>query len=516
MSVYIKTPRVRQAIARIADWRNSAKSQAAMHLWPLIALLEKGVNSRSFTAFSEDDDRQFWDKYFRFPGETRNKRSGDSFEDGYYIEPLTATTKPSDYPHRGPSTIRVRTFKNSWQAAATTPDGNDWKLSENYVDIFIDRVLRRQDRVVLIPGFDVAIWLFRETEFQDGFSCEALLKKLQDLLRFSGSDFAKLFNSEIPPTESVFEGDRPSGESLRKQILEALVPDNPIPAARPGLMKTDERAASVLPEDDQILTEVRRLLSISSAGIILRGTAGTGKTWYAKQIAQHLAAKPEHIFEVQFHPSFGYEDFVEGYRPSKKSRSGFELVDRIFMDACKMAAAITTPVVLVIDEINRGDPSRILGELLTYIEPDYRNISFIRPFSGTKAKIPSNLVVIGTMNNFDKSISQLDLALIRRFDHIDITPSSETVEGFLKDRITQSQSDTLVKWFETLQGQLPPESGGIGHTYFKDVRHPEDIKTIWKYRMRPYCAQLLELDPDRLENVDRAFEAMFSRLVAST
>jgi 5-methylcytosine-specific restriction enzyme B len=113
------------------------------------------------------------------------------------------------------------------------------------------------------------------------------------------------------------------------------------------------------------------------------------------------------------------------------------------------------------------------------------------------------------MNQHDRSITQFDLALIRRFDHIDLVPSSEMVEDFLgkSGKFAPEQIDRIVKWFEALQRLLP---FGIGHTYFKDVARPDVLQVVWRHRMLPYCEAVLELEPERLDDVRRSFEGMFS------
>jgi 5-methylcytosine-specific restriction endonuclease McrBC GTP-binding regulatory subunit McrB len=170
--------------------------------------------------------------------------------------------------------------------------------------------------------------------------------------------------------------------------------------------------------------------------------------------------------------------------------------------------------VVIIDEINRGDPARVLGELLTYIEYGYRNVPFRTAYTGKEAAVPPNLLLIGTMNQFDRSITQLDLALVRRLDHIDLKPSGETLAGLLENSsLTSEQTDRLVAWFEDLQTILPSSSGGIGHTYFKEVKRPDQLPLIWQYRMLPYCESLLEFETQRLENAKRSFEAMYRALV---
>jgi hypothetical protein len=143
-----------------------------MHLWPLLALVGAGAKKGESVNFTEAKDVEFWDKYARYPGEAREKSIQSEFTPHYYIEPLVQADKASDYPHRSPSTIRKRTFANSWHAAAFDDSTSMWQLGNDYADIFVREVLRRGTSVHRVPVVDLAIWLFREQEFPDGSTSE--------------------------------------------------------------------------------------------------------------------------------------------------------------------------------------------------------------------------------------------------------------------------------------------------------------------------------------------------------
>lgn len=484
-----------------------------MHLWPLLAIIERGANTDSFISFEETNDYQFWDRYGRLPGETRGRTGpAGGFTDDYYIDPLIRAKKPSDYPHRSPNTIRKRTFLNSWKAAALdSQDETRWKLAKNFADIFVARVLRKDDVIHRVPIVDLAVWLFRNDEFPDDAETKALEQRFQERFRFSRSDYDKIFVFENESPDQIFTETKPADDEYRAAIEGALLSAQARLPAPPPLYTGGTAAKSAIGDDDPILQQVKELLEIGTSGVIFRGCPGTSKTWYAKQIAHYLVASPDHIHQVQFHPSYGYEDFVEGYRPDEDSRSGFRVTDKIFLAACDQARDLETPVVFIIDEINRGDPARIFGELLTYIEFGYRGDSFQRAYTGNPTSVPKNLIILGTMNQADKSITQLDLALLRRFDHIDMLPSAEILESFLQREdaeFTEEQIEIVSMWFESLQKLVP-----IGHTYFNDIRRPEQIMTVWRYRMLPYCEAVLELDEHKLEHAKKSFEGMYRRLM---
>lgn len=162
--------------------------------------------------------------------------------------------------------------------------------------------------------------------------------------------------------------------------------------------------------------------------IILQGPPGTGKTWLAKRLAYALMGQkdPQRLRAVQFHPNLSYEDFVRGWRPSGDGK--LSLVDGAFMEAVEDARNTSRPYVVVIEEINRGNPAQIFGEMLTLLEADKRYPEealelCYRKSSNERVYIPSNLYVIGTMNVADRSLALVDLALRRRFAFIDLEPN---------------------------------------------------------------------------------------------
>lgn len=497
--------RVRRALVALNEWRQNAQPQKSMHIWGLLALLEKGVSKTTFARFEESDDFAFWDRYFK----------DSSHNDNYpYVDPLTRTRRIKSHPHSNVATARKQTFENTWGAAISQVSGTvtQWKLATNYATSFKDLALRKGGVVHRAPVVDLAVWLFRGEEFPEDATARTLEERFRTRFPQDQPDYATIFEFRDEAPEQLFTDSKPSDSDYQRAIDEALLPGEGTPAPMPTPAKKSEEGT--IAPDDYVLLQVQELLGVGSSGIILRGAPGTGKTWYAHQIAQKLVKDPaKHIFKVQFHPSYGYEDFVEGYRPTERTKSGFEIVNKVFLDACGEASKTDGLVVLIIDEINRGDPARILGELLTYIERGYRGEEFHLPYSGKRSTVPPNVVVLGTMNPFDRSITELDMALVRRFDHVDLKPQSEVVGQFLEQNggFTAAQIDRVTKWFDEIQGLVSPQ--GIGHTYFKDVRRPEHLRTVWRYRILPFCESTLELDDAAKTNLIKSFEAMYADVV---
>ncbi len=163
--------------------------------------------------------------------------------------------------------------------------------------------------------------------------------------------------------------------------------------------------------------------------LILQGPPGTGKTWLAKRLAYALMRRRDDskVRAVQFHPNYSYEDFVRGWRPAGKGK--LKLVDGPFLEMIEAAKGeLTAKYIVVIEEINRGHPAQIFGELLTLLEADKRTsdaaleLSYRRKDS-ERVFIPDNLYVMGTMNIADRSIALVDLALRRRFAFITLKPT---------------------------------------------------------------------------------------------
>lgn len=235
--------------------------------------------------------------------------------------------------------------------------------------------------------------------------------------------------------------------------------------------------------------------------VILYGPPGTGKTYWAKISAQDLAAhrifgQPyDQLSREQkndiwvsnttagalvrvctFHPAYGYEDFIEGYRPETTTgeRLTFERRQGIFKSLCENASAHSEyNYYLIIDEINRGDIPRIFGELLTVMERDKRGQFILLPLSGETFSVPENVYIIGTMNTADRSIALLDTALRRRFGFIELMPDSAVLSGAVV-----GNTIPLGKWLNELNSSILIHIGRdarnlqIGHAYLLERGRP--------------------------------------------
>jgi len=492
----LRPDRIKHAVYNVYHWALTAKSQATRHMIPLLALLEKGAGSGTPIVFEEADDFAFWDKYLRL----------NDGKPKHYFNPVTRTRAEDGYPHSNAATMRKGTFWKSWGAGSSevaADKGTTWTLSPKYAEIVRDKVLTKKDEVHRIPFLDLAVLLFRNEEFPEEANAESLLQRFRSRFAQSETDFLTLFQFEPEPADKLFQEGPPNTQEIENTILKEIIPESAPAPVQSALAET-------FGDDDPIWTQVRDLLTLGTSGLILRGPPATGKSWYARNIAAKLVADPDKdIFRVQFHPSYGYEDFVEGYSPDEGKKSGFNIVRKKFLEACDRSGNTSKYVVMIVDEINRGDPARVFGELLTYLESSYRGQTFSLPFSGKAASIPFNLLLIGTMNPYDRSVAQIDAAFVRRFDHITIDPSSEKVADFLNGKFQQKDIDHIVKWFEAAQKLLQV---GLGHTFFKDVSDLDTLKLIWEYRIRPTAEAILEFSPERRDDFFQSFAGLVKRL----
>lgn len=272
--------------------------------------------------------------------------------------------------------------------------------------------------------------------------------------------------------------------------------------------QTNQSLFDSIPEKDAVYVDVKNALLDGYAGVILRGPPGTSKSWYAKEIASAIAG--EGAMFVQFHPSYQYEDFVEGWVPN--SSGGFELVPKVFLTACLAAEESPSQVhVLVVDEISRSDAARVFGEALTYLEMSKRGMRFSLA-SGTPAVVPANLIVIGTMNPWDRGVDDLDVALLRRFAQIDMSPNPALLEEFLsKAGLGKGVVDGVVKFFNAVQ-RLPNPMLHIGHAYFANVSSVESLARVWEFQLRHHFRAVCRLEPDEFKKL----ESMWRQMVLST
>lgn len=258
--------------------------------------------------------------------------------------------------------------------------------------------------------------------------------------------------------------------------------------------------------------EYSKLVGILKAkkNVILQGAPGVGKTFAAKRLAYSVMGVKDidRVMMVQFHQSYSYEDFIMGFRPST---TGFELKKGAFYNFCKKAEIDSdNDYFFIIDEINRGNLSKIFGELFMLIENDKRGIELQLLYSDEKFAVPANVYIIGMMNTADRSLAMLDYALRRRFAFFEIKPGFET-DGFreYKMSLDNDKFNKLINCVEKLNSviasdELLGEGFCIGHSYFcnfeADKIDNECLYGIVEYELIPLLKEYWFDEPTKVKD----------------
>jgi 5-methylcytosine-specific restriction protein B len=322
------------------------------------------------------------------------------------------------------------------------------------------------------------------------------------------------------------------GSSLVKKTLTNITKYNGYASKLEGLLKQEiiidqydresflsEMFISPEKYDNMVNTLLRK------RNIILQGSPGVGKTFCAKKLMQSIIGKKEEnrIFTVQFHQSYSYEDFIQGYRPNDEGK--FELKNGLFYDVVKNACKEyennkenAEKYCIIIDEINRGNLSKIFGELMMLIESDKRSEkwSINLTYSDEKFYIPENLYIIGTMNTADRSLTMVDYALRRRFAFINLEPAfgADKMRNYLinEENVDENIVDQIMIKYQDLNDYITKKIGRgfcIGHSYFiGQFIDSQDFYTTYQeilnYEIKPLIEEYFFDDEVRIkEAIDK-------------
>jgi hypothetical protein len=300
---------------------------------------------------------------------------------------------------------------------------------------------------------------------------------------------------KAPQSTSPFLLSKIEYEYLRQKAGFTVVAQEQIPELA-TLSKETFLPAAWLSEVIEVLGNKRQ--------VILQGPPGTGKTFLARELARFLAPS-ENVRLVQFHPSYAYEDFIQGYRPvSKEFGLTFEVKDGVFVELARKAQDNPAQnFILIIDEINRGNLAKVFGELYFLLE--YRDEEVILQYGNSKEqfKLPSNLQIIGTMNTADRSIASLDAAIRRRFAFIDLKPDVKPVGDVLSLWLAENSLPTYINDIHVYVNERINDSRfKLGPSYFMKKDIVKTLDYVWNYEIMPQLNEIFFEDQSQLEEFE--------------
>lgn len=264
------------------------------------------------------------------------------------------------------------------------------------------------------------------------------------------------------------------------------------------------------PRVQEIVDEAQRY-----GGVILTGPPGTSKSYYAAAAAEIIVGRDEtRRWYVQFHGSYQYEDFMLGFAPTA---TGFVPKDGPFLQIVRAADEDRDNLyVLVIDELSRADVGRVFGEALTYIERSKRELPFTIA-SGEQIVVPGNLIVIATMNPFDRGVDEVDAAFERRFAKITMDPDANVLLERLTDNgMDEGLRSRVLGWFRRINGLAERNpAASVGHAYLWDAYDEESLRNLWNYQLRYLVQRAFRRDDNTRIEMVAAWEQLFETVLAA-
>lgn len=391
-------------------------------------------------------------------------------------------------------------------------NGNKRRIFQNFLDA------KAGDMIIGYESNPVKqiVAIGRVSAEQDGE--KLFFEKVEGLT--SPIDYATL--KECPELERMEYFQNPQGSLFKLTrgeydfILDMIREENPVStdAAIDAYTKSDFL-------DKVYMTEKRyeNLVAVlrNKKNIILQGAPGVGKTFAARRLAWSMMGEQDNsrIEFVQFHQNYSYEDFMMGYKPVE---DGFELKYGIFYRFCQKAAnQPNKEFFFIIDEINRGNMSKIFGELLMLIEKDYRGTKATLAYNGLSFSVPENLYIIGMMNTADRSLAMIDYALRRRFSFFEVEPGFDS-EGFIhyQNGLNNETLNELISKVKDLNHEIALDKSlgkgfCIGHSYFcgRDICTDEWMHSIVDYDILPMLSEYWFDDPNKLQRWENILQGVF-------
>ncbi len=437
------------------------------------------VTEEEYQHFNEDRRRRYFDEPFEVNKKKiylSNQWGGDIFRNL-----LTKIQNQLQYTIQETLKPEEKEFRSKYkQFVATLPLQN----SGNYAE-FYTQTQQKLFKVNKNTSGSIVVRAFTEQASPMVISANQLSKVLFENGQYLYSSYEpvlieRILNENIVNQNEIrYEGEIESNnshESIKNIILYGV----------PGVGKTHNIAKFIRlieegKSDNEIFLEIQN------------------NTISDKQFTDELK---ERTAFVTFHQSFGYEDFIEGFRPNKEGQ--ITIQQGIFKQICRNASDNPDEhYYLIIDEINRGNISKIFGELITLIEEDKRDrLEVTLPYSKEPFSVPSNLYIIGTMNSTDKSIALIDIALRRRFTFLKMEPKS--------DLIKYSKAKAIFEKLNEFLKERLDEDHQIGHSYFMKIKNEDDLNFVLGYKIKPLIEEYFYGDRDGYAEAEKYLDIRYN------
>ena len=393
-------------------------------------------------------------------------------------------------------------------------NGKPRRVQQNFLDAQVGDVVIGYEST---PAKQI-VALAEVSRAQNGTTIEfrkkEALKNPIDLASVKAVDGLKNMQFLGNPQGSFFE----LSEIEYDLLLDLIRESNVAPEEKPIQPYTKESFLREVFMNEASYDSLCHLLRLKK-NIILQGAPGVGKTFTAKRLAFSMIGYKdiEQVEMVQFHQNYSYEDFIMGYKPTEDG--GFTLRPGIFYNFCKKAKCNQEKdYFFIIDEINRGNLSKVFGELLMLIENSYRGKNIKLAYSGEDFCVPKNVYIIGMMNTADRSLAMIDYALRRRFSFVDIEPGFDT-EGFkhYQADLHHETFDKVIEAIKQLNSMIAADDSlgpgfCIGHSYFCEQKAvtQEWLENVVNYDIAPMLKEYWFDDPQKskaqIENIKNALK----------
>ena len=421
-------------------------------------------------------------------------KSDDEGTDGFHCWWLTAKPKIWSFSDTPVGEVMSYSLYNE--------NGNKRRIFQNFLDAKAGDMIIGYEATPVLKIVAIA----RVTAEQDGE--KLYFEKVEGLA--SPIDYQTL--RECPELERMEFFQNPQGSLFKLTrgeydfIMDIIRDENPVQQEAANDPYTSEDFLREVYMTSADYTKIQAVLR-NKKNIILPGAPGVGKTFAAKRLAWSMMGEIDEsrVEFVQFHQNYSYEDFVMGYKPVE---DGFELRNGIFYRFCQRAAnQPDKDFFFIIDEINRGNMSKIFGELLMLIERDYRGTKATLAYNGLPFSVPKNLYIIGMMNTADRSLAMIDYALRRRFSFFDMEPGFDS-EGFRQYQASLNNEtlNALVERVKDLNKEIAADKSlgkgfCIGHSYFcgQDTCTDEWLDSIVNYDILPMLSEYWFDDTAKLQ-----------------